>query len=267
MRVAGDNRVVLAIGAHPDDVEISCAGTLCSLKANGYSIHIATMTLGDCGSKDIGVDDICRKRKGEAQAAAEKVGAQYYYAGSHDFAIFHDNAHNRRVTALLRDIQPSIVLTHQPHDYIVDHEMTSTIVRNACFYAPAPNYGTPPTMAGAIVAIPTLYYWDVIEGVDIYGKPVMPQFYIDVTEHEDMKAEMLACHASQRDWLQAQHGMDEYLESMKAWGRKRGSEAGQIANRAVGHAEAFRQHLGHAYPRKNVFADVLGEAVISNPNY
>ncbi len=64
---------------------------------------------------------------------------------------------------------------------------------------------------------------------------------------------MLACHASQRDWLLKQHGIDEYLDSQAAWSRHRGREVG------VEHAEAFRQYRGHAYPHENRLLELLGQ--------
>src|SRR5512133_3138532 len=95
-------RVALAVGAHPDDAEISCAGTLKVLQDAGYAIHIATMTLGDCGSKDMTADEVRRVRRAEAEDACGRLGAAYHYAGAQDFSIFNDDVHNRRVTALVR---------------------------------------------------------------------------------------------------------------------------------------------------------------------
>jgi N-acetylglucosamine malate deacetylase 1 len=264
----GIQQVVLAIGAHPDDVEINCAGTLSLLKNAGFKVHIATMTLGDCGSKELSADSIRRQRRREAQDAASVLGAECHYVGSNDFCIFNDDIHNRRVTALFRDLVPTVVLTHQPHDYMVDHEATSVLVRNACFYAPAPNYDTLAfTPARATDSIPHLYYWDVMEGVDIFGDPVAPQFFIDITSEIDLKTAMLARHASQREWLRAQHGMDEYIETMRHWGQKHGEEAAAIAKRQVQYAEGFRQHLGHAYPHHNILQNYLGNHLVSNPGY
>lgn len=264
---SGAIKTVLAVGAHPDDIEINCAGTLKQLRDSGCAIHLATMTLGDCGSRDMRASAICRVRAEEAEQAARLLGAAFHWAGSHDFAIFHDDVHNRRVTALLRATNPDIVFTHPPHDYMLDHEVTSTLVRNACFYAPAPNYSTSEYTALPLSRIPHLFYFDVMEGIDIFGKLVVPQFYVDVGEQLGFKTEMLACHASQREWLRAQHGMDEYLDAMRAWGSKRGAEAAAIAGRSIACAEAFRQHCGHAYPRGNILEELLPSRVIANPAY
>ncbi|MGH9524527.1 MAG: PIG-L deacetylase family protein, partial [Terriglobales bacterium] len=204
MNSASGERVVLAFGAHPDDVEISCAGTLKLLQEAGYKIHAATMSLGDCGSKEMPPDEVRRVRRGEAEDACRILGATYHYAGSSDFCIFNDDAHNRRATALVREIAPQIVFTHAPADYILDHDNTSVLVRNACFLAPAPNYDVSQYgSAPAIAAIPHLYYWDVMEGVDIFGKPVEPELYVDISAEIDLKSKMLGAHRSQREWLRA----------------------------------------------------------------
>jgi LmbE family N-acetylglucosaminyl deacetylase len=80
----------------------------------------------------------------------------------------------------------------------------------------------------------------------------MPGFYIDISDVIELKSEMLACHASQREWLRKQHGMDHYLDAMRQWSARRGAEAG------ISYAEGFRQHLGHAYPQDNRLAQLLG---------
>ncbi len=271
--------VVLAVGAHPDDVEINCAGTLKALQDIGCAIHVATMTLGDCGSMQLPSDEISCMRRAEAEEACRILGARYHYVGSRDFCIFNDDVHNRRTTALLREVTPQIVLTHSPGDYMLDHDNTSVLVRNACFYAPAPNYDCSRFGAApALKTIPYLYYWDVMEGVDIFGKRVTPGFYVDVSGEMELKSRMLAAHRSQREWLQVQHGMDEYLDTMRGWAAARGREASAItgppargkrgyAGRAVSYAEAFRQHLGHAYPRDNILAALLPSRVVGNADY
>jgi hypothetical protein len=76
---------------------------------------------------------------------------------------------------------------------------------------------------------------------------------------------MLSCHKSQREWLRAQHGMDEYVESMRRWSRTLGQQASAISGRIVEFAEAYRQHRGHAYPRDPILSTLLGNFVISAP--
>jgi N-acetylglucosamine malate deacetylase 1 len=259
-------KCVLALGAHPDDVEIGCSGTLRQLHELGLEIHVATMTAGDCGSHQLSPEAISQKRREEAEKACALLGATYHCVGSSDFCIFNDDIHNRRVTALVRNVAPDIVFTHPPGDYLLDHENTSLLGRNACFYAPVPNYDTSGlTKAGPISQVPHLFYFDLMEGVDIFGKRVAPRFYVDISEQIEFKLEMLAQHASQREWLLAHHGIDDYLVSIQSWAAVRGREASAVSGRKIPHAEAFRQHRGHAYPPINVLQELLAGRVILNP--
>ena len=245
---------ILALHAHPDDLEFQCAGTLALLKRAGCHVTLATMTPGDCGSAEHDAEAIAAIRRAEAAASALKIGADCLCLEFRDLAIFQDDESRRRVTECLRRVRPDVVLTAPPVDYLCDHEATSLLVRDACFTAPIPNYVTRQwDPAPPLAKIPYLYYVDPIEGNDRDGRPLASGFHVDVTQVFAVKREMLACHASQRNWLLRQHGIDEYLDSQAAWSRRRGSEVG------VEHAEGFRQYLGHAYPRDNVLLSLLGQ--------
>lgn len=244
---------VLAIHAHPDDVEFQCAGSLARLKKLGCEISIATMTPGDCGSAELGPVEIAAVRREEARKAAVLLGADYRCLEFRDLQIIIDNEGRRRVTETIRQIRPDIVLTAPPIDYMSDHEMTSRLVRDACFAASVPNFDTRQLSPAPILPkIPYLYYMDAIEGIDWYGNSIPPEFIIDISETFDLKREMLACHASQRDWLLKQHGIDEYLESCHRWSTSRGKDIGKA------YGEAFTQHKGHPYPHDNLLLKLLG---------
>jgi LmbE family N-acetylglucosaminyl deacetylase len=245
--------VVLSVLAHPDDAEFLCAGTLIRLaREHGWQVHIATMTPGDCGSAELGPEQISGTRRAEGAAAAAVIGGTYHCLEERDLLVTYSERALEKVTRLLRQVRPRIVLTHSPADYMLDHEMTSTLARAAAFAAPVPNFlcdrGHPP----ALGHIPHLYYCDAIEGKDLFGRPVPAAFCVDVSAVIDAKAEMLARHASQRDWLLKHHGMDQYLHSMRVWGAARGRACG------VAYAEGFRQHLGHSYPQDNLLGRLLG---------
>jgi len=243
---------ILAIHAHPDDIEFQCAGTLARLKSLGCPISIASMTPGDCGSANLGPIEIARVRREEARRAAALLEADCFCLEFRDLQIIIDNEGRRRVTEAIRQTRPDIVLTAPPIDYMSDHEMTSRLVRDACFAASVPNFDTlvanpaPPTGS-----IPHLYYVDAIEGIDWYGKPIVPEFIIDISDTFSLKREMLACHESQRGWLLQQHGIDEYLDSCHRWSSSRGREIG------VAFGEAFTQHKGHPYPHDNLLLKLL----------
>jgi LmbE family N-acetylglucosaminyl deacetylase len=243
---------VLAIHAHPDDVEFLCAGTLALLKRQGCHITIATMSPGDCGSAEYDAETIAAIRREEARASAALIGADCLCLEFRDLAIIADDESRRKVVETLRRTRPNLVLTSAPVDYLCDHEATSRLVRDACFAAPVPNYVTRQwEPAPPLTRIPHLYFMDPIEGIDHFGQPQPVGFHVDVTSVQTLKQQMLACHASQRNWLLAHHGMDEYLESQARWGATRGKEIG------VEQAEGFRQYLGHAYPQDNLLLRLL----------
>src|SRR5690242_3784647 len=131
---------ILAIHAHPDDVEILAGGALALLADAGHDLTVATFTPGDCGSHDLGADEIAAVRRAEAGRAAARIGARYLCLEMRDLAIFSDDASRRTVVAVLRETNPQIVLTASPTDYLCDHEAASALVRDACFGAPIPNY-------------------------------------------------------------------------------------------------------------------------------
>jgi N-acetylglucosamine malate deacetylase 1 len=243
---------ILAFMAHPDDAEFLCAGTLARLKNKGFAVHIATMTAGDGGSATLSNDEIARIRFNEAEDAAKILDAKYFCAFSSDFFVSFEKNTIQKAIEIIRTVNPSLVITHSPQDYMTDHEQTSMIVRAACFAATAPNAKTEIENPAAVIeAIPHLYYADAIEGKNIFGELIQPNFYVDISEVIETKSAMLARHTSQRDWLLQQHGMDHYIESMKHWSAHRGAEFG------VNFAEGFRQHLGHAYQQNNLLAEIL----------
>lgn len=243
---------ILAIHSHPDDVEFQCAGALALLAQAGHRVHISTMTPGDCGSATLPADEIEAIRKSENLAAAQLIGAEYHCLEFRDLAIFEDDESRRRVTEHLRKINPDIVLTAPPVDYLCDHEITHRLVRDACFAAPIPNYKTRQwEPAPPMAHIPHLYIMDALEGLDRRGMRQAVDFYIDVSSVFSIKRDMLACHASQRDWLLKHHGIDEYLIGQEKASRHRGQECG------VDHAEGYWQYRGHAYPESNLLAKLL----------
>jgi len=102
-------------------------------------------------------------------------------------------------------------------------------------------------------------YWQgvAVGDVDRDGRPVPPDFFVNVAAQMETKTAMLAEHASQREWLLAHHGIDDYLETMKAWTRENGARAG------VPYGEGFRRYKGHPYPQSPLLEKLLGSAVVA----
>jgi len=246
--------IVLAIVSHPDDAEFLCAGTLALLYKQGWDVHMATMTAGDCGSINLEIKEISEIRKEEAISAAKIIGSDNTYLGFKDLFIMYDEPSLLRIIEHIRYIQPEMVLTMSPSCYMVDHEITSQLVQTACFAGGIINIETPGL--AALDHIPHLYYADPIEGKNKFGEPVKATTIVDISTVIDIKTEMLKCHQSQREWLKVHHGMDEYILSMK--------KQSEMAGRSIGvkYAEGFRQHLGHAYPQNNLLQEVLTNKVV-----
>jgi LmbE family N-acetylglucosaminyl deacetylase len=244
---------VLGVFAHPDDAEMVCAGTLSLFRKAGWKVHIATMAPGDKGTAEYSREEISRIRKIEAADAAGVIGAKYHCLELEDVYILYDRESINTTTALIRSIQPAVVFTASPDDYMLDHELTSKIVQTACFSSGIKNMEVNAT---PYEPVPYLYYCDPMEGKNILGKPVIPSMYVDITGEIEVKEKMLAHHESQRNWLLTHHKMDEYILAMKRFARDRGKKAG------VEFAEGYRQHLGHGFPQDNILLNILGDLVL-----
>jgi len=254
-----ERRCVVALCAHPDDAELLCGGTLIRLVRHGWSVHIATLSSGDCGSVEESPGAIARRRIAEAMAAAARLGGTYHYLGGQDLQLFDSPSLRAAAVALLRQLDPDLVITHFPIDYMPDHEATSAVARAAVFTAPIPNYGIGPASSQPATArmAHLVYFGSPMGGIDYVGTPIHPQFCVDISEVFEEKASVLACHASQRDWLRRHHGMDHYLDEMRAWDARMGALIG------VPYAEGFTPHRGHAYPQTPVLQSLLGGVAVT----
>lgn len=241
---------VLAFGCHPDDIEFMAAGTLALLAEHGYEIHLATMTGGEVGSPTLSHEQIKAKRLAEAETSAKVLNGVYHYAGGCDLEVEYNSFYRKAATRIMREVNPEIVFTLPPIDYMVDHEQTSRLVQNAAYIASVPLYdcGTaaPPTLQA-----PYLYYWNAVGLKNAFGRPLPMDMGVDVGSVMGVKEKMLACHQSQREWLAAM-GWDSYLKVMQDWSREQG--------RLIGceYGECFIQHLGFGFPQDNRLAMILG---------
>ncbi|MBN2474141.1 MAG: PIG-L family deacetylase [Pirellulales bacterium] len=232
--------------AHPDDAEFLCGGTLIRLAEAGWQVHVATAAPGDCGTMTETRWAISAIRTEEARRAAALIGGTYHCLDERDGFVVYDKPTLHKCVDLFRRVAPSLVFTHAAKDYMMDHEMVSLLTRAASFIYGAPNASAVPLCEGS--AVPHLYYCDPVEGTDPLGNVVEPTTWVDIADQLEKKTEMLACHESQREWLRAHHGTDEYLEAMRRHAAMRGAQTGTAA------AEAFVQHRGHPYPREDVLA-------------
>lgn len=244
-------RVALTLMAHPDDAEMQCAGTLIQLAEADWAIHIAAVAAGDCGTTSRSREEISAVRRAEGVAAAANIGARYHCLDEPDVQVIFDKPTNRKVIDLFRQVAPTLVITHPRRDYMLDHEQAHLLARSAAFAYPIRNASMLPLLPGS--AIPWLYYCSPVENRDPYTLALSPaSTHIDISPQIERKTQMLACHASQREWLRAHHGLDEYIDAMLRYAAERGREIG------VAYAEGFVQHRGHPFPQSDLLAEVLG---------
>lgn len=242
--------------AHPDDAEILAGGTLLILQSMGWELGIVSMTAGDCGSATHSKEEIMNLRLAEAESAARLLGARYACAGLMDAEVFANPENLRKVVELMRSFAPDVVIAHSPVDYMLDHEEASRLVRAAAFAVAMPLYETRSILpAPPAMSTPALYYADAVEGVDPMGTRIHPHFYVDIGGQIEDKRRLVSMHKSQRDWLRAHHGVDEYLDRMTFWASQNGSECG------VRYAEGLRQHLGHGYPHEPLLQSALASFI------
>ncbi len=212
------------------------------------------MTAGDCGSTVLPAAKISRIRIGEAERAARLIGADYSCLNEKDLNIFYDRRTLGKVMEALRAANPTIVLTHSPVDYMVDHETTSRLCQTACFGAMAPNFQTGGRPAAPpLRAVPHLFYAEPFGGRDILGNEIQSTLFVDIATTFSRKERMLACHESQRAFLSAQQGISDTGTMLRAMAERAGTASG------FGNAEGFRQHRGQGFPQDSLLARLLGE--------
>lgn len=216
---------VLAVGAHPDDLEILCGGTLARYVQQGHDVVMCHASRGDRGSFEHTSEEIASIRDGEAKRAAEICGAEHATLGLSDGEVNASDPEQRRLMVdLVRDSRPDVIITHAPGDYMSDHNEVSRLVFDCSFHATLPLFETGKPHHSLVTP---LYYMDTVMGLGF-----QPTEFVDVSGVIETKAAMLEAHATQLTWLRDHDGVD-VVEQMKAATRFRGLQCG------VRYAEGF----------------------------
>jgi len=250
----------LAIAAHPDDIEFVMAGTLLLLREAGWEIHYCNLSSGNLGSTVMTMALTTSVRRKEAQAAAKLLGAKWHAPFCEDLAIFYNEENLRRLCAVVREVKPTIVLTHALEDYMEDHTSTARLAVTATFARGVPNYvsrpARPPTLQNCV-----LYHAMPHGQCTPMRVPVRPECFIDTTIVQTTKREALSCHASQREWLEATQGMGSYVEAMDVFSRTLGKQT-----RKFQHAEGWSRHLHYGFGEADddPLRDTLGARYLVN---
>jgi N-acetylglucosamine malate deacetylase 1 len=250
------NKVAIAIGAHPDDIEFYMAGTLLQLKKTGYEIHYLTVANGNCGSAQYNAATTRSIRNTEARAAARILGAQFHPSLTNDLEILYSLELLRGLAAVIRDVKPGIVLTHSPQDYMEDHTNTSRLAVTAAFTRGMPNFRTAPPRPSAEYDV-TVYHALPHGLCDQLRRRLVPGAFVNTTSVQKTKREALAAHKSQQGWLDVSQGINSFLLAME----NMSLEIGCLSKRFKC-AEGWRRHLHLGFSATET--DPLGEALGKN---
>lgn len=230
------SKKAFAIACHPDDTEFMMAGTLVLLKQAGYEIHYMNVANGSCGTAVHGKDEIVAMRTAEARTAAQSVGAVFHPPLVDDLEVYYDRDLVAKLAAVVRLVDPEILLLQSPQDYMEDHQNTVRIAVTAAFCRNMKNFPTDPPVPP--VATEMAVYHALPYGLkDQLRKPIIPDFYVDVASVIRTKRDMLACHKSQKEWLDHSQGLDSYLKTMEDMCAEVGRMSGKFA-----FAEGWRRH-------------------------
>ncbi len=223
-------RRVLALGAHADDLEILCAGTLARWAGLGWAVTMATATWCKYGSYELSLDACSRVRHAEAAASAARIGATYHALMIPDNTVNpYDAAQQRQVVDLIRRVRPDVIVTHAANDYHTDHVNLSDLVLWA---GPILGIAQYETEHPALDDTPALYWMDTLN-----GQGFQPTDFVDITATLPTKIAMLESFQSQIPFLKRYFDMD-IVEQVETAARYRGIQAG------VRYAEAFRRYQG-----------------------
>jgi LmbE family N-acetylglucosaminyl deacetylase len=200
---------VLCVGAHPDDPESGCGGTLLRYVEAGHSVTILYLTRGERGIRNKSLEESARIRSAESEAACKIIGAKPAFFGQIDGATEVTRSQVDAMTKLLSDHNPDVVFTHWPVDTHMDHQVASFLTIRACM---------------ALGDKTHLYFFEVDTGDQSRG--FLPDTYVDISAVIEKKKSALFAHVSQN----GQRIWQEHHQVMANW---RGREAG------VAGAEAF----------------------------
>ncbi|MCK5694184.1 MAG: PIG-L family deacetylase [Bacteroidales bacterium] len=244
---------VFALAAHPDDIEFGMSGTLILLVKAGCEIHYMNIANGSCGTAEYDTDTIVAIRLEEAKNAARSIGAKFHKSLAPDLGIFYNEELIARLSSVMRDVAPDILLIPSPQDYMEDHTNACRLAITAAFTRGMLNFPVNPPMEIVHNDV-AVYHAQPHGNRDALNHLVYPDIYIDTSEVLEEKTKMLAKHKSQKEWLDRSQGFDAYLDIMKEHGR----ELGKISKQWE-YAEGWRPHnpLGLCASDSNPLADLL----------
>jgi LmbE family N-acetylglucosaminyl deacetylase len=233
--MSGEPLRLLIVGAHPDDADYFAGGLAALYCRAGHIVKMVSLTNGDAGHHEVWGPELAERRRAEALAAGEVIGATYEVLELHDGQLLPTLENRWLLIHLIRSFRPDLVLTHRPNDYHPDHRYTSQLVQDAAYMVTVPaivpdvaHLPTNPVIAYLPDDFQKPYPFDpavVISVDEVFDKIVAmldchkSQFYEWLPYNQGKLAEVPADEAARRDWLAAQ--VRARLESRAAKYRSR----------------------------------------------
>ncbi len=223
---------ILAVGCHPDDLEIGCYGTLAKYVQMGHQVSVCHVANGNLGHVEILQDELAKIRFAEAEEAASIIGARHFSINANDlYVTADDDALVNRLAKVIRETRPDVIITHAETDYMNDHVQACQALMRASFCASLPHWDLqaqePPVDVGPV------FHMDTVSGLNF-----TPTEYVDITDTIEIKLKALACHRSQIDWMR-DHDHIDFLDFVRCCSKVRGFQCG------AQYAEGFRPSLNY----------------------
>jgi N-acetylglucosamine malate deacetylase 1 len=234
---------ILAVGAHPDDCEITCGGTATLYRQAGHVVKFVSMTNGESGHHEIFGDELIAIRRAEAKAAADTVGIESEVLEFRDGRLEPSFEARCVLIQLIREFNPDLVLTHRPNDYHPDHRYTSQLVCDAAYMV---------TVPPVVPEVPALRDNPAIAYVaDNFQNPAPfePTVVVDIGSTIEAAVDMLHCHTSQfYGWLAYNH---KYESELPESDNERRQFLGQFFRDQIGGlADRFQEKIVATYGKK-----------------
>ena len=256
-------KAAFAVAAHPDDIEFMMSGTLLLLGQAGWDLHMMNICNGSCGTATEDHDSIIARRTEEARDSAKSLGAVFHEPLVDDLDLFYERPSINRMVSIVREVGPTIMLLSSPQDYMEDHMNACRVAVTATFCRGMRNYPADPPRPPVLEDV-TVYHalpWGLRDSL---RRRVYAGQYVEITSVLAFKRAALACHRSQKEWLDASQGLDSYLTAMEEMSR----EVGRMSGRFI-YAEGWRRHLHLGFCGEHVdpLSDALGDKMLISTEY
>ncbi len=232
------------------------------LKRGGYEIHYLNLSTGNVGSTEYDSETTKGIRRREAEKAAQLLGAHFHPPFCNDLEIFYNETNIRKLTAIIREVKPKIVLTHSPVDYMEDHTTTCRLAVTATFARGMSNFHSIPELPADTYDC-TLYHALPHGLKDPMRKTIVAGAFVNTSAVQQQKLEALKAHQSQQNWLDVSQKLNSYLQTMEDVSLK----VGQMSKKFK-YAEGWRRHLHYGFcgPDDDPLKE-LGDDYLINEEY